>query len=152
VLDKECRVIGVCGVTRDVTKMTTNNEHFLSWQPVMQTLLSNFASPLDTARLAKLVSLSVSQFNRQFRKRFHTSPRDYLTQIRVTAACHLLATSELTMSQIALKTGFYDQSFYDQSHFTNQFVRRRGLPPAKYRAQLLDRANTGVAPAAIVER
>jgi PAS domain S-box-containing protein len=131
VLDKDRRAIGVCGVTRDVSKMTANNARFLLWEPVLQTMLTDFASPLDAASLAQRVALSVSQFNRLFRKRFHTSPGNYLTQIRVTAACNLLATTQLTMSQIALKTGFYDQS-----HFTNQFVRYRGVPPSKYRAQL----------------
>ena len=147
VLDRDRRVIGVCGVTRDVTKLTMNNARFLSWEPVIQTMLTNLASPLDTASLAKLVSLSVSQFNRQFRKRFHASPRGYLTQIRITAACQLLATTSLTMSAIAIRTGFYDQS-----HLTNQFVRQRGLPPSKYRAQLLTRAAEAAPPLRPVPR
>ena len=33
------------------------------------------------------------------------------------------------MSEIANRTGFYDQS-----HFTNQFVKVYGTPPSKYRA------------------
>jgi PAS domain S-box-containing protein len=130
VLDAEARAIGICGITRDVKRMSSNNAHFTAWEPVLETMLNDYASPLDTASLARRVGLSVSQFNRQFRRRFHTTPRAYLTKVRVDVASHLLATSDLPLSQIALRTGFYDQS-----HFANQFVKHRGMPPSKYRVR-----------------
>jgi PAS domain S-box-containing protein len=127
--DKTQAAIGICGITRDVKKMNNTNAHFLSWLPVIETMLNDYAETVETAMLAQKVALSVSQFNRQFRRRFHTTPRAYLTNVRLNAACHLLLTTDLSMSQIALKTGFYDQS-----HFTNQFAKYRGMPPSKYRA------------------
>jgi PAS domain S-box-containing protein len=128
--DKRGLAIGVCGITRDVKKMNTNNARFLSWAPVLEIMLNDYAQPLSTAALAAKVSLSVSQFNRQFRKKFHTTPRAYLTNVRMNAACHLLVTTDLPISDISLQTGFYDQS-----HFSNQFVRHRGLPPSQYRTK-----------------
>lgn len=128
--DKKGLAIGVCGITRDVKKMNTTNARFLSWAPVLEIMLNDYAQPLSTTVLAAKVSLSVSQFNRQFRKKFHTTPRAYLTNVRMNAACHLLVTTELPISDISLQTGFYDQS-----HFSNQFVRHRGLPPSQYRAK-----------------
>jgi PAS domain S-box-containing protein len=129
-LDAHGNAIGVCGIMRDVKKMTTNNERFLSWAPVLEMVLNEYASPLETADLAQKVRLSVSQFNRQFKKRFHSTPRSYLLNVRLNAACHFLTTTELTMSDIAHRTGFYDQS-----HFTNQFVKLYRTPPSKYRTQ-----------------
>jgi PAS domain S-box-containing protein len=128
--DKKGLAIGVCGITRDVKKMNTNNARFLSWAPVLELMLNDYAQPLSTSALAAKVSLSVSQFNRQFRKKFHTTPRSYLTCVRMNAACHLLVSTDLPISEISLQTGFYDQS-----HFSNQFVRHRGLPPSQYRAK-----------------
>jgi len=128
-LDRVGRVIGVCGIMRDVKKMTSNNERFLSWAPVLEMILNEYASPLSTVTLAHKAALSVSQFNRQFRKRFHSTPRAYLASVRLNAACHFLVTTDLSMSEIAHRTGFYDQS-----HFTNQFVKVHGTPPSKYRA------------------
>jgi PAS domain S-box-containing protein len=130
IFDKKGLAIGVCGITRDVKKMNTNNARFLSWAPVLEIMLNDYAQPLSTAALAAKVSLSVSQFNRQFRRRFQTTPRAYLTKVRVDVACHLLATTDLSMAQIAQRTGFYDQS-----HFTNQFVKHRGMPPSRYRVR-----------------
>jgi PAS domain S-box-containing protein len=128
VLDAQHRAIGICGITRDIKQMNTTSARSTAWDPVIETMLNEYARPMDTASLASRVGLSISQFNRQFRRRFHTSPRSYLTNVRLDVACHLLTTTELSMSEIALNTGFYDQS-----HFTNQFVRRRGMPPSKYR-------------------
>jgi PAS domain S-box-containing protein len=120
--------IGVCGVTRDVKKMKTTNARFLTWAPVLELMLNDYAQGLPTELMASKMCLSVSQFNRAFRKKFQTTPQAYLTNIRLNAACSLLVTTDLPISAIALQTGFYDQS-----HFTNQFVRLGGLPPSQYR-------------------
>jgi PAS domain S-box-containing protein len=127
-LDARGNAIGICGIMREVKKMTTNNDRFLSWAPVLETILNDYASPLETADLARRMAISVSQFNRQFKKRFHATPRSYLLNVRLNAACYFLVSTELSMSDIAQRTGFYDQS-----HFTNQFVKTQGTPPSKYR-------------------
>jgi PAS domain S-box-containing protein len=128
-LDKDGRVIGVCGLTRDMSRMHLSDASFACWAPVIETMLREYATALETPTLAQRAALSISQFNRQFRKRFRTTPHAYLSNIRLSAACHFLVTTELSMAQIALKTGFYDQS-----HFTNRFVKARGMPPSRYRA------------------
>jgi PAS domain S-box-containing protein len=128
VLDAKGSVIGVAGVTRDVSKMNSNNERFLYWAPVLETIVSNYAEPLTAAELAAKVELSVSQFDRQFKRRFLTTPRKYITNVRINAACQLLVSTDLPIASVALQTGFYDQA-----HFTNQFARFKGMPPSRYR-------------------
>ena len=128
--DEQGLAIGICGMTRDVMRMRTNSAGFLSWAPVLEIMHENYADPLSTTSLAAKVALSVSQFNRQFRKKFHCAPRDYLTKVRMNAACQLLETTDLSISDISFRTGYYDQS-----HFTNHFSRQRGMPPSQYRAR-----------------
>ena len=41
-------------------------------------------------------------------------------------------STDLPISDIAVETGFYDQS-----HFTNQFVRHKGMPPSHYRQKFV---------------
>jgi PAS domain S-box-containing protein len=127
-LDRNGLTIGVAGTTRDVKKMNTSAAHFLSWAPVLETMLSEYAEPHSVADFAAKVGLSVSQFNRQFKRKFHTTPRSYLTNVRINAACQLLVSTDRPISEIALQTGFYDQS-----HFSNQFARLRGMAPSQYR-------------------
>jgi len=87
-LDRNGTTIGVAGITRDVKKMNSTAAHFLSWAPVLEAMLSDYAEPHSALDLASKIGLSVSQFNRQFKKKFHTTPRNYLSAVRMNAACH----------------------------------------------------------------
>jgi PAS domain S-box-containing protein len=130
IFDKENRVIGVCGITRDVKKMNAHNAQFLSWAPVLETFINDYASPLQITALAEKLDLSVSQLRRRFRKRFATTPRAYLTNVRLNVACQFLVRTDLPIAEIAIRTGFHDQS-----HFTRRFTEGRGMPPSKYRSR-----------------
>jgi PAS domain S-box-containing protein len=128
VLDTNGEVIGVAGVTRDIGKMRLNSERLSYWAPVVEAIIEQYAEPLSMASLAARVSLSVSQFERRFKKRFQTTPRKYLASVRINAACQLLSSTDLPIATIALQTGFYDQS-----HLTKQFAKVKGWTPAQYR-------------------
>ena len=140
-LDRKGVTIGVAGITRDVKKMNSAAAHFLSWAPVLEAMLSNYAEPHSAQDLASKVGLSVSQFNRQFKKKYHTTPRSYLNNVRMNAACHLLVSTDLPISEVALQTGFYDQS-----HFSNQFLRHRDMSPSQYRRKYSTDATPPVPP------
>jgi len=121
-------IIGLAGVTRDIKAMNSSSTRFLMMAPVLETIMNDYARPLTMAELSAKLGLSVSQFGRQFKKRFGTTPLRYLIDVRITAACELLTTSDLPIARIALATGFYDQS-----HFTNQFQRLKAMTPTRYR-------------------
>lgn len=123
-------VIGVAGITRDLGKMNAASGRFLSLAPAIELIMNNHGGPIRLAALAKAVALSVSQFRRQFKQRFATTPLEYIRQVRINAACELLITSDLPLAEIASSTGFCDQS-----HFSNEFVRRHKITPRRYRAR-----------------
>jgi AraC-like DNA-binding protein len=123
-------IIGLAGVTRDIKKMNSSSTRFLVMAPVIETIMNDYARPLTMAELAAKLGLSVSQFGRQFRKRFGTTPLKYLIEVRITAACELLITSDMPIARIAEETGFYDQS-----HFTNQFQHLKAMTPSRYRVE-----------------
>jgi PAS domain S-box-containing protein len=83
ILDACGEVIGVAGVTRDFSQMKSAGEHLSYWAPVLEAIIDNHAEQLSMASLAAKVSLSVSQFERRFKKRFQTTPRKYLTNVRI---------------------------------------------------------------------
>lgn len=65
-----------------------------------------------------------------FRRFCGSTPGQYLLSLRLDRAASLLAVNTLSVAQIALECGFADQS-----HFTRQFRRAFGMPPARFRAE-----------------
>jgi len=70
------------------------------------------------------------QVSRQFRHHFGCTISQYVRQVRIARAQMLLSQEDMSVAEIALTTGFADQS-----HFTNAFRRLTGIPPHRYRMQ-----------------
>ncbi len=81
--------------------------------------------------VAAAASMSVVQLERATRRIIGISVRQLLVRFRVEHAIGLLATTHLTLSDIAARCGYYDQSA-----LTRQFRRVVGVSPGAYRAQL----------------
>jgi AraC family transcriptional regulator len=64
-----------------------------------------------------------------FRKHYRHTIGDYQRNLRVQFACHEIAASDASFSEIALSAGFYDQG-----HLSRIFKRHTGMTPAQYRA------------------
>jgi AraC family transcriptional regulator len=80
------------------------------------------------ADLARVVGLGVHHFCRVFRDTFGKSPHDYIASERLDRARELLFKTSKPVAEIAMLTGFADQS-----HLTRSFKRRFGAPPAQLR-------------------
>ncbi len=82
--------------------------------------------------LAHLAGLSLSSFNRKFRKVYKESPKKYILTKRLEKARDLLSQSELRVSEIAL-----DCCFDDPANFSKAFSAQFGLPPSAYRKSIM---------------
>jgi AraC family transcriptional regulator len=78
--------------------------------------------------LSREVGVEPTRLLRGFRRHLESTPADYLRQLRVDQARRLLAESERPIADIALETGFTDQS-----HLTRVFRRLLGETPAAFR-------------------
>ena len=99
-------------------------------QVVLEHVRDYYANPIEIKELATLMHLSVSQFERRFRKVFQISPLKHIMNVRIRAGSLLLTTTHDTIASIALDCGFYDHS-----HFTRNFRKLKGLSPRDYRKQ-----------------
>lgn len=82
--------------------------------------------------LAGRMNLSPEHFSRVFRKVAGMSPLDYILDIRVSHARHLLMESSLTVGEIADRLGYRDVYF-----FSRQFKQKTGLSPRFFRNRFL---------------
>jgi transcriptional regulator GlxA family with amidase domain len=78
--------------------------------------------------LATTVGLSMYHFARAFKQSMGVTPHDYIVQCRVRRAQELLAGTDLPLSEIALASGFADQS-----HCARRFREHLGVTPSGYR-------------------
>jgi transcriptional regulator GlxA family with amidase domain len=91
-------------------------------------IFEHYTERIDVERLASLVFFSRRQLERRFQQVFHLSPKDFICKIRIDTAIRLLIDSDLSITQIALETGFYDNS-----DLTRHFKRMVGLSPLQFR-------------------
>lgn len=98
------------------------------FKPVTDYIADHYAEKISLAQLAKIVGTTTVNFRRYFSITFGISPGRYITTIRLNAVCRLLESTDKLLSDIAVETGFWDQS-----HLTKIFKRERGMTPGEYR-------------------
>lgn len=126
--DREGRVAGVCGTVRSYEGSKRALQPYLELLPVVDYLKEHYAERLSIKQLARMAHLSLRQLERKFRDTFKTTPQRYIQRLRILAACDLLKETSLTITEIALRVGFYDHSA-----FSRQFAAQMGMPPRAYR-------------------
>jgi AraC family transcriptional regulator len=85
-------------------------------------------SELSLKALANNVGLSVYHFARAFKKTSGVSTYRYVTQLRISAACDLIKTTDHTITDIAHLIGYSDAGT-----FSRAFRNELGLTPREYR-------------------
>ena len=93
----------------------------------------NYSHDISIDDVAKSVGVSRSHLYRVFMLNVGKSPIDYLTEYRINEACKLLRAGNLSIAEVAISVGFFDQ-FY----FSRVFKRAKGVPPSKYLASQTD--------------
>ena len=90
----------------------------------------NLASPISTRDIARDQFLAPNYLSTRFKQEVGISISDYLLERRVRLSCQLLSTTQLSVQEIASKTGMGDASY-----FSKQFKRITGVAPLRYRKQ-----------------
>ena len=88
------------------------------------------SGPLLLAEAAAASHMSVPAFTRFFRKATKKTFVEYLTELRVGKACHLLLESDATIREISIAAGFHSLS-----NFNRRFRDQKGMSPKSFRHQ-----------------
>lgn len=94
-------------------------------------IATHYTEALTVETIAAIVNLHPNYAMSLFRKTYHLSLLDYLTQHRVTHAQRLLATTDMRIIDIALDCGFGSHS-----RFYEAFRQICNQSPGEYRAAL----------------
>lgn len=81
--------------------------------------------------VAAACGLSYNHFSATFKQAVGQNFKDFLTSVRIKAAENLLISTEKSMTEIAMETGFTTSS-----HFIAKFKERKGVTPKQFRINL----------------
>ena len=90
----------------------------------------HFAEKLTLEDIAGSAAVSTRECLRCFRASIHQSPLDYLIEYRIRVSKKMLESTDLSITDIALRCGFNSNSYY-----TKQFHRICGKAPNAYRKE-----------------
>jgi AraC-like DNA-binding protein len=131
--DQNGEVKGLVGIMQGITQAASILEPYSRMTDVLTYIQNRFSEQITMETLASMVNLSISQFERRFKKMMNMSPLKFVNKVRVDNACEMLLRTNLTLSAIALDCGFYDHSY-----FTKQFKAQMEMTPIQYRENYLN--------------
>ncbi|MEM7011370.1 MAG: AraC family transcriptional regulator [Verrucomicrobiota bacterium] len=126
--DLNGKVFGLVGFMRPIATPEAQRTHFQELSRVVAFLEEHVVDEITIERMAEIAGISVPHFTRLFQQLLRMSPMEYVLSLRVQEAQRLLSTTDSTIGEIAIATGFYDQS-----HFTKRFRKLTGMTPLAYR-------------------
>jgi AraC family transcriptional regulator len=89
-------------------------------------------------KIAAAVALSASQFSRAYHATTGETFSAHVLRIRLETAMRLLADTDLPLYEVAIESGFGDQS-----NFSRAFAKSAGVSPFKWRLLAAERAAAG---------
>lgn len=111
-------------------------EHFVNKRTAgfKEVIETHVLSEISLEELSQLCNMSLSTFKRHFKKIYHTTPNEYLFDKRLENSKKLLATSDQSIDDIAMLTGFKTTA-----HFSRKLKEKYTIPPSQYKLTLSDK-------------
>lgn len=100
-------------------------------QLMLAYIQQHFREKLTLEQIAAAAAVSERECLRCFRSCIQTTPFTYLTDYRIQVAERLLRTTNLSVTEIALETGFSDGAY-----FSKLFRQARSVSPTQFRKNL----------------
>jgi AraC-like DNA-binding protein len=91
---------------------------------------ANLTEDFTESDLAGTAGMTPSAFSRSFRRHTGMGVVEYINRLRINLACQMLMNdAEKSVTDICYAVGFNNLS-----NFNRQFLRRKGMPPSRFRA------------------
>lgn len=130
--DRFGNIVGVEGISRDARRAQDHIKPYNVFSECISYMQKNFRQHVYIDHLARMACMSVSTFERRFKKQFGYTPKQHLKRLRIEEACRLLQGG-MNIQRAAAECGFCDQSY-----FTREFRLLMGKTPKCYQKEALD--------------
>ncbi|MGC4101887.1 helix-turn-helix domain-containing protein [Ferruginibacter sp.] len=116
-------------IARKLTLQNNTHRDFpQSFMNLEQALRKNLSHNWTVEEMAAMVGLGTTTFTEKVKSYSGFSPLNYLITIRISEATKLLKQNNLSVTDIALDTGFYSSQ-----HFATTFKKLTGYTPSDFR-------------------
>ena len=111
-------------------KPNITNKHKNEINKVLLYIHNQYSKPITLDELSRMIHFNKCYFIKIFRSLVGVSPYEYITNLRINEAKHLLIHTSMSVSKIAEQTGFLDTN-----NFIRRFRSRTKVSPLQYRNQ-----------------
>ena len=105
-------------------------------QHVLAYMNEHFTQRLSIEMLADMSGYSYDRFRHLFQEKYGASPSRYMLIKRLDYSKHLLASTQMSISDVSAESGFVNDA-----QFCNMFKRETGITPRSYRKSLQLKSN-----------
>ncbi|MBK1830639.1 AraC family transcriptional regulator [Verrucomicrobiaceae bacterium R5-34] len=127
--DLEGNWVGTAGISRKTGYSeqlpTSGGQRKLS--VIVAAIHDNLQHQVSITSLAQAASISVSTLERLFREHMDTTPRQFILQVKMSAACDWLMNTEMQVREVANALGYEEHA-----NFTRAFTKLMGMSPRAY--------------------
>ena len=116
-------------ITRHLTKQNNRARDFPKvFMQLEQALRQNLSHQWTVEEMAAIAGMGTTLFNEKVKNYTGFTPLNYLINIRISEAIKLLKRKDVSITDIALDTGFYSSQ-----HFSTTFKKLTGYTPSEFR-------------------
>lgn len=113
---------------QETSQIIDSITHDSKMNSVIDYIHSNFRyGTIDISELADMCSVSSTYFRKMFKKIHGVSPSQYIINLKLEFASHLLSSNLYTVAEVSHKSGFNDTKY-----FSKLFKQSFGITPKKY--------------------
>ncbi len=116
-------------ITRHLTKQNNRARDFPKvFMQLEQALRQNLSQQWSVEDMAAIAGMGTTLFNEKVKTFTGFTPLNYLINIRISESIKLLKKKDVSITDIALDTGFYSSQ-----HFSTTFKKLTGYTPSEFR-------------------
>ena len=111
-----------------VSKNQVSKPNANAFEELSTKLKRNLSHNWTVKEMAAVTKMGVTQFTDKLKVEMGYSPFDYLIYLRINEAVRLITETDISLTNIAMDTGFYSSQ-----HFSNSFKKVMGHSPRNFR-------------------
>lgn len=121
-------LLHLCLAKDDDSISATPKEKIADITAICSIMRESFPKRYNAEELAQMVYMTRRSFYRVFKTQIGTTPQKYYQKMAMETAFHLIKTTSLGITEIALETGFSSKT-----SFSRAFQKQFGMPPSQIR-------------------